>query len=297
MVEQTTPVEVLQARVAALRRLASEDVIPAVHETVQATCTGEEITINRTVAGPGRLLGYKKAEQLRFQSPEDANFRISEAAVVFGATAADADATLWRGTKVVELGCGAGYAGVVMAMLGARVTLTDLPAAATHASTSITLNRSVIRIPASASFCMWDWSDPYSDEGASRGQPFLPDLASADVVVAVDPVSDSASLRDFGKVLQAVFGLDIGDGQRGLCRDMKQFILVHKHQQSYCIGGYSAPLAGAHPSITNAEECERCLFRRELEDLGLVLQPWLQAPTDYKHPFVECWLVSRAPNR
>lgn len=279
------PEEVLQARVAALRKLAQQDVVPAIQETVQLCQAGGEVVLHREVAGAGRLVGYTKPVSLRFEAPEDIALRVSEAAVVLGATASRMPAATWRDTRIVELGSGAGYAGCVLAALGARVVLTDLPSVAGLATASISLNVSSFRPPASASFSPLDWSRPRAPCEA------LAALAQADMVVAAEPVFDEASERDFLRVLEAVLGLD---GEAPLCRNLKALLVVHKHQQSYCISGYSAPTPDARPTITHAEECSRCIFRRSLEDAGMAVRPWQAPPRDFAHPFVESWVVSRA---
>jgi len=277
------PDEVLQARVAALRRLASQDVVPAIHEVVQACCSGEEVMVNRTVAGVGRMVGYTKPVSLRFEASKSASCTVSEAAVVLGATAASLPAAEWRGAHVLELGCGIGYVGVLLAALGARVQLTDLTHVGGLATASIALNSCSFRAPASAAFRPLDWTQPRSPDTAAI-------LGMSTIMVAADPVTDEKSQQDFLILARAVFGLD---GEPPVGRSLRTFLVAHKHQQSFCISGYTAPVANARPAITHAEECCRCSFRRKLEDAGMRIQPWHDAPKDFAHGFVELWSICR----
>jgi len=279
-----SPDPALLARVAALRRLASDDVVPAIHDIVQLCSAGAEVTLNRKVAGPGRLVGYTKDVRLRFESPADATYTVSEAAVVFGVTAASVPATAWRGRTVVELGCGTGFVGALLAALGGRVVLTDLPRLESLVTGNITLNAPVIRSPAAASFTALDWDQPRARPAACAA------LSSASVIVAADPVVDAGSQQRFVALLHAMLGMD---GEPAICRDLQKLIIAHKHQQSYCISGYTAPVAGARPTITDAGECDKCLFRRGLEDAGFVVTDWEPAPVGFEHPFIQCWSIGR----
>mmetsp|Transcript_17010 Transcript_17010/g.53363 ORF Transcript_17010/g.53363 Transcript_17010/m.53363 type:complete len:291 (+) Transcript_17010:74-946(+) len=275
-----SPDPALEARVAALRRLAAHDVVPAIHEILGLCAAGAEVRLSRKVAGPGRLVGYTKDVRLRFEPPEDGSCRVHEASVVFGATAASLPAATWRGRLIVELGCGVGFAGVVLAALGGRVVLTDLPHLEAAASGSIALNAPLIRSPGSATFCALDWTRPRARVPACSA------LGQASIVVATDPVVDLESQNNFLVMVRALLGMD---GEPPLCADLEQLIVVHKHQQSYCISGYVAPLPDAPPAVTGVEECEKCLFRRALEDAGLAVGRWQHAAIGFEHPFVECW--------
>lgn len=272
---------VLRSRVEALRKLASEEVVPAVREVTQKCAEGEEVPVHRESMGLNRLIGRKEEVQMRFQVPEDSTLQVSEAAVVFGAIAASLPSTLWRGRYVVELGCGVGYIGLVLAALGAKVTLTDLPHNEGLVTGSIALNSLIIRSPASVSFCPLDWQAPRTFAPACNF------LSSASLVVAVDPVVDLESEKAFIATCHALLGMD---GQPPICRTLEGLMVVHKHRHNYCIGGYCAPSVDARPAITHAEECSRCSFRQSLEDAGLFVNTFeIKAPEEFAHPFVECW--------
>lgn len=275
----------LEKRVAALRRLARQDVIPAVQEAVQMCLDGEEVVLSRQVDGVGRLLGHSaKPVCVRLPVPEQSEPKTSEAAIVFGALAAAQPGELWRNRSVVELGCGAGFSGLVLALLGARVMLTDVADIEEHVMASIAYNASSIKPPAAASFCTLDWSEPRESPAA------LEALSRATLVLAVDPAENSEEAEKFIKMAQAVMGLDSG---RALCPNMEGFLLVHKCTNSYCIAGYSAPLAKAAPTVSLADECSRCTFRRDLEDAGVMVTPFeVPIPKSFKHPFVQCWQIA-----
>jgi len=276
-----SPDPALEARVAALRKLASNDVVPAIHEIMGLCAAGAEVRLARKVAGPGRLVGYTKDVRLRFEPPGE-GCRVHEASVLFGATAAALPAAEWRGRAVVELGCGLGFVGLVLAALGGRVVLSDLPRLEGLVTGSIALNAPSIRSPGSATFCAFDWARPRARAAACSA------LRSARTIVATDPVVDLESQENFITTVYALFGMD---GEAPVCMDLERFILVHKHQQSYCISGYVAPVPGALPTITDVDECDKCLFRRRLEDAGLALSPWAHPPIGFEHPFIECWLL------
>lgn len=282
----------LEARVATLRQLATEDSVPAVREVVRLCATGQPVMVQREVAGPGRLLGRTEPVPLNLHAStsDSTDGRspppVREAAVVFGALAASLPPEMWRGRCVVEVCCGRGYVGLVLAVLGARVTLMDKPEYAGFVTGSIARNSAVLRRTASAAFCPLDWKDPRGSASACAA------LARANVVVFTDPADTEESQQDFLRMVRAVVGLD---GGPALCSALEGLLLVHKHQQSFCIGGYSAPvgLADARPAITLSEHCERCSFRRDLEDAGLKVGKLdLKVPSDYAHPFVECWELS-----
>eukprot|EP00414_Alexandrium_minutum_P001916 CAMPEP_0113821338 /NCGR_PEP_ID=MMETSP0328-20130328/1688_1 /TAXON_ID=39455 /ORGANISM="Alexandrium minutum" /LENGTH=283 /DNA_ID=CAMNT_0000789269 /DNA_START=57 /DNA_END=905 /DNA_ORIENTATION=- /assembly_acc=CAM_ASM_000350 len=274
------PDPALEARVAALRKLSSNDVVPAIHEIMGLCAAGAEVKLTRQVLGAGRLVGYTKDVRLRFEPPEDGSSRVHEAAIVFGATAASVPAATWRGRHIVELGCGMGFAGVLLSALGGRVVLTDVAEVESLATNGIALNAPIIRSPGSASFCACDWRRPRANPRACSA------LREANIVVATEPVEDLQSQEQFLAMVHAMLGMD---GEPPICMALEQLIVVHKHQQSYCISGYVAPIPGAPPSITDVEEVEKCLFRRALEDAGLAISRWQHAPVGFEHPFVELW--------
>jgi hypothetical protein len=287
----------LEARVAALRRLATEDSLPAVREVVRLCATGQPVTVKREVDGPGRLLGRKESVQLclRASASDSANGQapppVREAAVVFGALSASLPAEMWRGRQVVEVGCSTGYVGLVLATLGARVTMMDRPEFEGFVTAAIARNSSVIRRTAAASFSPIDLRRPRALAPACAA------LRAANVVVLTDPVDTEEALDDFLVFIRALVGLD---GGLPLCSALEGLLMVHKHTQAFCIGGYSAPvgLSEARPAITHAEHIDRCSFKRTIEDEGLVVNKLdLQVPSEYAHPFVECWELSvrRAP--
>lgn len=284
------PDPALEARVAALRRLAMEDALPAVREVVRLCATGGDVVIKREVEGVGRFVGLTEPVRLRFPTPlppEDghpAAPSVREAAVVFGALAGALPPAMWRGRPVVELFCGAGYVGLLLAALGAKVVLMDRPELAGLVTGLISRNACVIRPTASAAFCPVDWRQPRALASTRAA------LRNANVVVCTDPVDSEDSQREFLAFLAALLGLD---GGVPLCTALDGLLLVHKHQQTFCISGYSAPMQQARPTITHAEHCGRCTFRRSLEDAGLVVRKLdLATPSEFDHPFVECWELS-----
>jgi len=284
MVEATDPA--LETRVAALRRLAAKDVVPAIHEIVKLCAAGSEVSISRKVAGPGRLVGYTKDVCLKLQPSTEHPTNVSEAVVVFAATAASMPAAAWRGKPIVELGCGVGFTGILLAALGARVVLADEPTLDIVVMNNIAMNAPTIRAPGSASFAPLDWAEP-------RGSEVSSSLRDAGIVIFSDVVVDFASQERFLAVLQALLGMD---GEPPICRSLERVLVSHKHQQSFCISGYVAPTVDAKPSITDVGMCERCSFRQSLFDAGFQLAPWHPAPINYEHPFVECWSVRPRPS-
>ncbi|CAE7795447.1 eef1akmt3 [Symbiodinium necroappetens] len=186
---------------------------------------------------------------------------------------------LWRGRSVVELGCGTGYVGLLLAQLGARVTLTDLPKFQEAAAASILATGPHIQPPGRASFCCLDWADVDANARAL--------LKSAHVLVAAEPVTCQCSERDFLSLLEAVLG-----GGSLLCPRLEGFLVAHKHQQNFCIGGYSAPSREAAPGIVLSDSCDRCTFRRKLQDAGASIGAFaIEPPREFAHPFVECWEI------
>lgn len=231
------------------------------------------------------MVGYKKPLELRFQSSKQTEHDVQEAAVVLGSAASLLPAATWRGATVVEVGCGSGYVGVLLAALGARVVLTDLASLDSVVSGNISMNLSAIRPPASANFCPLDWTRPRASIPASVA------LIDAAWVFASDPVVDASSQAAFLTFVKAVLGLD---GERPMCMGLEGLIVSHKHQQSLCIPGYRPPTLDGPPSITLAEECSRCSFRLALEDIGVNVADWHAPPHDFLHPFVDCWCLTAA---
>ncbi|CAJ1429831.1 unnamed protein product [Effrenium voratum] len=260
----------LDARVAALRRLASEDVVPAVQELVLLSSSGE-VVLQKEAPGLGGLVGLRRPFRLRLE----AGLPASESAVVFGAIATSVPAELWRQRSVVELGCGSGYVGLVLSCLGARVTLTDLPEYEDKILSSIAANVAEIKCLG----CL-DWAAPRANPRAAYA------LRCASVVLAIDPVVCQHSQQSFLTLLKAIFGLE----GPPLCPDLQGCIVAHKHQQNFCVGGYSAPSKDAAPSITHSDSCDRCTFRRALEDAGVTVRTFeIPPPREFVHPFIECW--------
>ncbi|CAE7320656.1 eef1akmt3, partial [Symbiodinium microadriaticum] len=218
----------VEARVSALRRLAAQDVVPAVQDSGVVYACSREVTLQQEVLGL-EWLGIKRPFRLRLQAPPAGLPGTSEAAVVFGAQAAALPA-LWRGRSVVELGCGTGYVGLLLAQLGARVTLTDLPKFQEAAAASILATGPHIQPPGRASFCCLDWADLDANARAL--------LKSAHVLVAAEPVTCQCSERDFLSLLEAVLG-----GGSLLCPRLEGFLVAHKHQQNFCIVATAAPSA------------------------------------------------------
>jgi len=270
----------LEARVAALRRLAATDRVPAIHEIVRLCAAGSEVSINRKVAGPGRLVGYTKDVCLKFQ-PSEHPTSVSEAVVVFAATAASVPAAVWRGKLVVELGCGVGFAGILLAALGARVVLADVPALDIVVMNNIAINAPAIRAPGSASFAPLDWAEPRASAVSSS-------LRDASTIIFSDVVISFETQERCIAFLRALVGMD---GEPPICRSLERVLISHKHQQSFCISGYVAPTPDAKPTITDVNECERCSFRQSLFDAGFQVAPWHPVPINFEHPFVECWSV------
>merc|ERR1712178_589974 len=138
--------------------------------------------------------------------------------------------------------------------------LTDLPQLAESITRSIAFNASVIRSPASASFCTFDLRQP-----RCANPQALHAIGNSTVVIAADPVTDTESEHGFLVMLRALLGLD---GERPLGTKLECVLVAHKPTQCYCIAGYAAPSGNAKPVIRHAEERDRCSFRRALEDAG-----------------------------
>lgn len=271
------------ARVAALRQLSEQDSVPAIQQAMQLCKEAAELKLPR-VSPFGRQVGRLfpvRPLSLRFQSPPE--FAVQEAAIVFGAALTDDPHTVWQGREVLELGCGTGFLGIVLAGLGARVVLTDLPKLENLALASIALNAGVIKPPGSARFWPLDWRQPRM----SRTSAF----ATARFIVASEPVADAESMQLFLQTLRALTGLD---GEDPLCPLLEEILISHKHRPTLCIGGYSAPAEGAAPAVVNVQDHDRCLFMRSLVDAGFQVQLFhRQPPKPFVHPFVECWSVRR----
>lgn len=286
--DRQSPDPSLIARVNKLRQLSAQDSVPHIADVVQLCAVGAQVTIPRWVpVGLGSLLRPSKPIHLRFEAPDCCS--VSEAAVVFGATAATFPSQAWSRRTVLELGCGAGFAGMVLAALGAHVILTDTSRLDPVATGSIALNAQSVRdrSKGSAKFCELNWMCPRESRSACAT------IAPASIAIATDPAVDEQSSRSFLRIVRALFGLD---SDAPLCPTLECIVIAHKHRPGFCIGGYTAPLTGAPPSVADAKEGHMCLFRRVLVDEGFVVENWQVRPPpgDFAHPFVECWKVTPA---
>lgn len=285
------PDPALLARVAALRQLSFQDAVPNIVEVVARCLKGEELAIPRAEKpGLGQFLRPAGPLKLSFETPDE--MRVDESAVVLALACASLPAELWRNKVVVDVGCGNGFLGVVLAALGARVTLTDLPRFGPVASSSIARNARAIRAPGSAAFCEVDWARPRSCQATGAHGT----VASAAVAVVAEPVKDSDEIPGFVSALRALLGID---GEAAVCPRLDCVLVAHKHTPTLCIGGYASPDPDAKPSVVKAEQRCRCLLLRSLADGGLRAEErdWLSAPELWQHPFVECWEVTVAPQR
>lgn len=140
------------------RRLSPRPIPPTRPPPTRYLIGRDRARIGRPRAG--RFVGLTKPIRLCFEAPKDTKFRVTEAAVVLGATAVRQPAAFWRGARVVEIGSGAAYVGVLLAALGARVEVTDLPSAESVAAASIARNARAFHNAGSAAFSVLDWSRP-----------------------------------------------------------------------------------------------------------------------------------------
>eukprot|EP00811_Abedinium_folium_P036051 NODE_8797_length_1469_cov_4.986587.p1 GENE.NODE_8797_length_1469_cov_4.986587~~NODE_8797_length_1469_cov_4.986587.p1 ORF type:complete len:340 (+),score=82.21 NODE_8797_length_1469_cov_4.986587:144-1163(+) len=274
----------LADRVAALRRLAAQDKVPALQESVQKCAKGATLTLLRAPTGRGlrSMLQSRTPIELRFQVPESLSAHISEPAVVL-ANAMVACPFEWQGREVLELGCGAGLAGITAAALGARVVLTDVQERMGLAGSAIALNSPAIRSAEGfATFCPLDWAAP-----RATGLTFSA-VAGADVAVATEPVVDPTSLRMFLTVMRELFGH--GGDVPPLCPRLGCVLVAHKHRPGLCISSYVAPMLGAQTAVASSEDCNSCALRRALDAEGFRLFD-KSVPADFKHPFIEVWRV------
>lgn len=280
----------LQERVRQLREMASQDSIPAIYKIVQYCGRGHEFQLPRRSSANmfAKAFTPPKFLTLRFQAPEDDP--VTEAAVVLAAACANVPKEQWQQQKVVELGCGLGFAGIALAAMGAQVTLTDLPRSQALALNSIALNSYSLsgKNSGAAQFCPVNWKQ-IRECAVTCGA-----LGSCSLAIASEPCRDEESMRRFIAVLQALWGLD---GGQPVSPHLDCVLISHKHLPSFCVKGYACPDPNAPPTIVSAEEGERCWFRRSLEDAGMKVEKgdaWLKPPEDYAHPYVECWEVTRA---
>eukprot|EP00927_Polykrikos_kofoidii_P062070 TRINITY_DN56897_c0_g1_i1.p1 TRINITY_DN56897_c0_g1~~TRINITY_DN56897_c0_g1_i1.p1 ORF type:complete len:303 (-),score=49.02 TRINITY_DN56897_c0_g1_i1:388-1296(-) len=284
--------EALQQRVARLRQLSSEDALPAIYEIVQCCSDGSKVSLPRLEPlAIKRFLRRPQPLSLRV-CPTDGDCSVSEAAVVLAAACAALPRELWSGRRVLELGCKAGFTGLAVAALGARVTLADSPHLERAVSDSIAFNAEEIRKrQGSAQFYGIDW-----DALRSRRVNGLSVVTEASLVISADPVLDERSLAGFVSILRVFMGLD---GEAPLCPSLDSVIVAHKHSPTLCIGGYVAPAANARPSVVCAEDYSQCLFHRSLVDAGFDVRPseFVRPPEGFKHPFIECWEISASGRR
>merc|ERR1712187_546750 len=96
------------------------------------------------------------------------------------------------------------------------------------------------------------------------------------LVVAAEPAKDEETSQAFLGLLRDLYGLD---GEPPLCSAPSCFVVAHKHRNTFCLKGYAGPSEKARPAIRYAEERESCAFRRSLEDLGFLIEPFeVQVP-------------------
>ncbi|OLP84583.1 hypothetical protein AK812_SmicGene34529 [Symbiodinium microadriaticum] len=218
-------------------------------------------------AEPERVESFCKQRtgaSVRSRAPPAGLPGTSEAAVVFGA-----------------------QVGLLLAQLGARVTLTDLPKFQEAAAASILATGPHIQPAAGQGQLLRLGSDRRCLDWADLDANARALLKSAHVLVAAEPVTCQCSERDFLSLLEAVLG-----GGSLLCPRLEGFLVAHKHQQNFCIGGYSAPSREAAPGIVLSDSCDRCTFRRKLQDAGASIGAFaIEPPREFAHPFVECWEI------
>mmetsp|Transcript_111749 Transcript_111749/g.256182 ORF Transcript_111749/g.256182 Transcript_111749/m.256182 type:complete len:232 (+) Transcript_111749:8-703(+) len=180
------------ANVRALRALAARDVVPGIVEVMKAGCM--------------ELQG--KIVQLGSSESAQTDGRLWEPAVVLASHLSSMPCN-WKDVAVTELGCGLGLVGMVLASLGAEVTLTDLPQAQPAVSAGLQLNSTVLQ--GRARFAAFDWAEPQQ-------------FPTARLVVSADPIFDDATLDLFTKAAAHILERT----------EAKELILCHKHRPNVC---------------------------------------------------------------
>jgi len=272
--------EVMELRVAALRRLAAHDKVPALHEIMQTYLTSGEVTVNLEPMGWERLFHYDIPVKIRLEIPAEEVHRVSEAGIVLAASLLSMIGQ-WQKCSVLELGCSLGFVGIALATAGARVVLTDSPDQMILASHSVAKNLKLLN--GSACFAALDWAQP-----RARQLMGSPSIANAQVAVTVDPIGRRWSEEEFIDLLLALFGLD---DDLPLCPSLERIIISHKHRPSLCINTYRPPSKGVRAAITDVDHCDSCTFRRRIQREGFDVED-LPAEDILNHPFIECWQIT-----
>jgi len=256
------------ATVEALRALAAEDYVPAISEVV---CKRGEVAVGSV------LLRFPGAASDSEAGALGTAARLWEPGVVLAARLCAEPASELRGASVLELGAGLGFVGLHLASLGARVTLTDLPAAETLLKRSVAANAGAVdRAGGAASFRVLDWAEVNDD--VMRDNDF-------DCLVAADPVFDEATARHFVGCLARLLASAKRAGRHPL--DAR---VAHKHRPGVCC---EEGIWG----VRHAREPGGCSLAARLRASGLrVEEEEAVATTDplAYHPFVAVWRVTAA---
>ena len=167
----------------------------------------------------------------------------------------------------VELGCGLGLVGIVLASRGVEVILTDLPAAEAAARASLRENRAALR--AAVDFAVLDWAAP-----ALIGA--MPWASRVRFAVASDPVYDFKTLELFVAAVAELFAA---------CPRLEGMLVAHKHRPNVCSDD------GAFPTEGWGERS--CPIESALSLAGLAVSA--VAPLGgLTHPYIVLWNVTRA---